>query len=203
MRLSRRAISVSLELVTAPTEEPITLDEAKAHVFVINGDYDEYINSLITAARVVCETKTHQTLLATTWRQRLSCWPSCGVIELYRPPLVSVTSVTYVDENGDTQTLSGASYAVDVNSKPGRILRGYGVTWPSLRYEGVAAPVTIQYVAGYANVAAVPAPFKQAMKLLIGHWFKQREEINIGNIVNTVPMAADALLASVSHGSYP
>jgi uncharacterized phiE125 gp8 family phage protein len=194
---------VSLELVTAPTEEPITLDEAKAHVFVLNGDYDEYIRSLITAAMVVCETKARQTLLATTWRQRLPCWPACGVIELLRPPLVSVTSVSYVDENGTTQTLAGANYTVDVNSKPGRILRGYGVTWPSLRAEGVAAPVTIEYVAGYANIAAVPAPFKHAMKLLIGHWFKQREEVNIGNIANTVPMAADALIASVSHGSYP
>ncbi len=194
---------MSLELVTAPTDEPITLDEAKAHVFVLNGDYDEYINSLITAARVVCETKARQTLVTTTWRQRLPCWPSCGVIELLRPPLVSVTSVTYVDENGATQTLAGANYTTDVNSKPGRILRAYGATWPSLRYEGVAAPVTIQFVAGYGDAADVPSPFKHAMKLLIGHWFKQREEVNIGSIVNEVPMAAEALLSTVSHGSYP
>lgn len=194
---------MSLELVTAPTLEVVTLDEAKSHLFVIDGSYDEYIRTLIEAAREYVESYSRQSLVSTTWRQRLCGWPANGIIELYRPPLQSVTSVQYVDESGTTQTFSSGSYAVDTASFPGRILRGYGVTWPSLRYEGVAHPVTVNFVAGRSTVESVPSPFKHAMKLLIGWWFKQREEVNVGNIANKVPVAARALLDAVSYGSYP
>lgn len=194
---------MSIELVTPSPTLPIELSEAKSHLAVSHGDDDLYIRSLIETAREWVESYARQTLLTTTWKQRLDRWPACGVIELYRPPLVSVTAITYINDSGSPATLAGSQYEVDIYSKPGRVLRAYGVTWPSLRCEGVAAPITIEYVAGRASVAAIPAPFKHAIKMLIGHWYENREEVNVGNIVTPMPSAARLLLDSVSHGSYP
>lgn len=190
------------ELVTAASQEPVELGEAKKHLNEIRQDFDDYILSLIKAARAWVESYLRQCLISSTWRQRFERFPSCGVIEIYHPPLVSVTSVQYVDEDGATQTLAADQYVVDTNSYPGRIVRAYGVTWPTVRREGVVAPVTVTYVAGRADRAAVPEPIKHAIKLLVGHWYANREEVTNLNST-TMPMAARALLDSVAHGSYP
>lgn len=194
---------MSLELVTPAAVRPIDLAEAKSHLAVTVGDDDVYILSLIDAASAWVESYTRQALLLSTWKQRFQYWPACGVIELYRPPLVSVTSVVYIDDAGATQTLASNQYAVDLYSKPGRILRAYGVTWPTIRREGVAAPITVTFTAGRATPAAIPAPFKHAIKLMVGHWYENREEVNVGGSVTPMPSAARLLLDSVSHGSYP
>jgi uncharacterized phiE125 gp8 family phage protein len=58
-----------------------------------------------------------------------------------------------------------------------------------------ADAVTIEFTAGYgAAASAVPAEIKQAMYLMIGHWYENRESVNVGNIVNELPFAAQALL---------
>jgi uncharacterized phiE125 gp8 family phage protein len=109
-----------------------------------------------------------------------------------RPPLISVSSITYVDGNGTTQTLSAAAYKVDTDSEPGRITPAYGYCWPTTRAEINAIAIT--YVAGYATRAAVPASIKQAMLLLIGHWYENREAV--GQVGGTVAMAVESLLWS-------
>lgn len=32
------------------------------------------------------------------------------------------------------------------------------------------------------------------MLLLIGHWYEHREAVNVGNIINTMPLSVEALL---------
>ena len=190
---------MALVQVTAPTSEPVSLADAKLHVGVATDDSDAYIASLVKAAREWAETYTRRSMLTTTWRQTLSCWPSDGVIELHRPPLQSVTSVTYYDTDGDSTTLATSH----TDSEPGRVLRGYGITWPALRTDGVAAPATVTYIAGHSAAASVPGSTIHAIKMLVGHWFENREEIITGAVATKIPMAARALLSGVSHGSYP
>ena len=113
-----------------------------------------------------------------------------------RPPLQSVTSITYVDDAGDTQTLSSSLYQVDTKSQPGRIIPAYGESWPTVRSNTLNA-VTVNFVAGYGDDPEdVPAGLRHAVKFLCGHWFEQRETVVIGNgiTIETVPMAVDALL---------
>ena len=194
--------SQSLVMVTGPTLEPVTVADAKLHLGVASDDSDAYIDSLLKAAVEWCEVYTRQSLLTTTWRQVLSEWPSSGVIELYRPPLQSVASVLYTDSDGAEQTLATDQYVVDTDSEPGRVLRGYGITWPTLRTQGIAAPVTINFISGHSAIADIPESFLHAIKLLVGHWYENREEITRGT-PKDLPLAAKALLSGASHGSYP
>lgn len=90
------------------------------------------------------------------------------------------------------QTLSPRLYQVDVKTDPGRIAPAYGQVWPQTRCETLNA-VTIRFVCGYGLAAAVPKTIKQAMLLMIGHWFEHREEVSDFELF-PVPSAVDMLL---------
>lgn len=181
-------------LSSAPATEPVTTAELKSHLRVDSTDEDTLIASLGTAARQYVEEQTRRALVTQTWVLKLDEFPeSDGEILLPRPPLVSVSSVTYVDTAGSTQTLSSSVYSVDTTDTPGRITLAYDQTWPTVRDQRNA--ITVTYVAGYGAASAVPDALKAAIKLLVGHWFTNREGVVTGTIATEIPMAVDALLA--------
>lgn len=156
-----------------------------------NTTVDPTLTALITTARMYCENFLFRRLFTQTWDMTLDRFPD--VIRVPYPPLVSVTSITYVDSAGNTQTLSASSYGVDVQREPGRIYLAYAQVWPTIR--DIQAAVTVRYVAGYASIALIPAPIKHAMKMLIGHWYENREAVGSDRIAE-VPLAVKNLLWS-------
>lgn len=194
---------MALKLVTPPATEPLTVATAKEHCRIWDSNEDAYVSGLITSARIWCEKRLRRSLLTTTWRQTFGGLPACGVLELDRAPLVGVTGFQYVTEAGATDDVSESLYSVDTDSEPGRIVRGYGLSWPTVRTSGAAAPVTVTYTAGYGDADDVPETIKQAMLLLIGHWYENRESIVIGKTATYVPQAVESLLAAESWGAYP
>lgn len=169
----------ALVLITAPTAEPVTLAEAKAHLRVDNSDSDTLITALIVAARERAETETRRALITQTWDLYRDAFPSWELI-VPKPLLQTVTSITYTDSNGVTQTLATDQYLVDSNSEPGRITPAYGLVWPSTRWQTNA--VKVRFVAGYADAAAVPQSIKSWMLLAIGSMFENRESELTGSI---------------------
>ena len=159
---------MALFLVTAPASEPITLAETKAHLRVDVDDENDLINTLRTAAREYGETVTHRAFLTQTWDDKRDYFPcSDEAIWLPRAPLISVTSVTYVDTAGATQTWSASLYTVDAptgpNARVGCIVPAYGQVYPATR--GVVNAVTIRFVCGYGSTAvSVPALIKTCLK---------------------------------------
>lgn len=195
---------MSTKRQTEPAVEPLAIEDARQHLRVWDTAEDVYIDSLIVAAREWCENYLRRSLVTSTWKQTLNRFPPCGVIEIARPNLISVESVQYVDGDGATQTLPSSQYAVDTHATPGRVMRGYGVTWPTIRTSGTPNPVTINYTSGYGSSADnVPQSVKHAMLLMIGHWYENRETVVIGKAANHVPEAAKSLLATECWGDYP
>jgi uncharacterized phiE125 gp8 family phage protein len=180
-----------LTTTTAPAGEPLGAAEAKLHLRLDGDDENELLDALITAARDVCETATHRAFITQTLELGLDCFP-CE-ISVPRPKLQSVTSVKYLDTNGTLQTLASTEYTVDASSEPGRIKPAYGKYWPVTRKELNA--VRISFKAGFGDDAEdVPATIRQAMLMLIAHLYENREPVNIGNIVNNLPMTVEFLL---------
>src|SRR5690554_6904374 len=120
----------ALVRVTQPAEEPVTLVEAKTHLRVDATDEDALISSLIASAREHVEAFQLRALVTQTWRLSLDRFPRGRVIRLPRPPLQSVTSITYTDPGGAQQTLSNTLYDVDTDSEPGRIVLKDDADWP-------------------------------------------------------------------------
>lgn len=185
---------MGLTRTTAPTVEPITRAEAKAHSRVTVSDDDEYIDALIAATRDRIENHTKRALLTQTWRLTLDSFP-LGRRDIILPwsPLQSVTSITYVDTNGDTQTWASSNYTVDTGATPGRVRLAYDVLYPSIRHQPNA--VTVTFVAGYgAAASALPAGIVHACKILFGHYYDNREPVVTGTVATPIPETWKALL---------
>jgi len=176
-------------LVTPAASQPVTLAEAKAQCRVLSNDEDIYLEGLIAAATAHVEKQTGRAILPQTWRLTLDRF--VDEITLPQSPLRSVASVTYLPPVGAAQTLASSVYTVDTTSTPGRIVLAPDQDWPET-LDSVNA-VVIDYDAGYTTA---PAPLKHAILLLAGHWFENREAVNMGNITSELPMAVNALLTN-------
>src|SRR5688500_11691380 len=115
---------MALTRTAPPGTEPVTLDEAKAHLRVTTADDNTLITALIAAARQLVEDFTNRSLITQTWEWRLDAFPSWTLC-VPQAPLVSVTSIQYVDPSGVTQVLANTEYLVDAQSQPGRITPAY------------------------------------------------------------------------------
>lgn len=182
----------SLTVYTAPASEPITRTEAKLQARIETTADDAYVDGLIVAARQIAETQTNRRLISQTLEAQYDEWPAAGCeLWLPGPPLTSVTHVKYYDEDGTEQTLSTDVYEVNTAQEPGRVTLKPDQVWPSLQ-SGKATPITVRYVAGYTNAAAVPDAIKIGMYMLIAHWYKNREQ-SVTGTMNDVPMGAEIL----------
>jgi uncharacterized phiE125 gp8 family phage protein len=170
----------ALNCSTLPTSEPITLEEAQLHLRVTDASEDDYINSLIKSARMQAETYTNRQLMSATWDLYLDRFPTLtGCIELPKCPVTAVSSITYTDGSGVTQTWDSSNYTADLYSEPARVTLAYNAVWPAARY--VTNSIRVRFTAGYASAALVPAPIKQAMLLMIEAMYKQRDDGEASN----------------------
>jgi uncharacterized phiE125 gp8 family phage protein len=160
-------------VVTGPVQEPVSLAEAKDHLRVDVTADDVLIDSLVTQSRERCERILGKALYTQTLDYQLDAFPSNGFINLpYTPPLQSVTSITYVDEDGNSDTVSSDDYIVDTAN--GRLVLKADTDWPVVTLQRVAG-VTVRYVAGYTNRAGIPDSVKHVMLLAIGDSYENRE----------------------------
>lgn len=177
----------------ASGNEPVTRAEAKAHLKVDHTADDTLIDNLIVAARDLIEEYTSRGLFTQTWKLMLDDWPE----ELWLPRagvLQSITSVKYYNTSGTLTTLATTVYDNDTTAEPARIVRKPDQSWPALQGDR-RGRIEVIYVVGWSAVSGIPQAIKQAALLIIGHWYLHREAVNVSNIVNVMPFAADALLS--------
>jgi uncharacterized phiE125 gp8 family phage protein len=182
-----------IRVITPPVLEPITLAEAKAQCRVDIDDDDALIVGLIRAAREYCEAVDWRAYLTQTIELWLEAWPDGDELELPRPPLQSVTSVVYYDTSDVPATLAATDYYVDTISTPGSIQLRYLKTWPATTLRDYNA-ICVTYKAGWSTVTDMPQSLRQAMLLLIGHWYENREAVLVGAISKSIEFAVQSLL---------
>lgn len=164
---------MSLSVVTPPSEEPITLAEAKAQLRVTHAHEDDLINGLIAAARELVEQRTWRQLITSTLMLCMDRFPSGRDIILPRPRLVSVASIRYL-ASGVWVTLDAGRYTVDALNEPGRVQVDHS-GWPAA--DDTLNSVQIQFVAGYGAASAVPPSIKSAIKVLLTGLYDTRDEL--------------------------
>jgi uncharacterized phiE125 gp8 family phage protein len=159
--------------------EPVTLDEAKAHLRVTDTAEDAYIGRLIKTAREAVEAFTGRALLTQSFILGLDAWPRdpCRPwVDLPRPPLIAVTAVKTYDAAGNAVTWDPAAYRADLIAAPGRLYRNPGALWP--QPGRTQAGIEIQFDAGYGeDPAAVPEPLRQGVLLQLAQLFENREPV--------------------------
>ncbi len=167
---------MALSLTTAPTTEPLSLAQVKAALQIDHTVDDDRIEAFVLPpARMLAETIARRACCEQTWTLTLSHgFGRGGPIYLPRPPLSSVTSISYIDSDDATQTWAASKYTVTAPSGDyagyGSIRPADGESYPSTR--GLVDDVTIVYVAGYgATAASVPAGLRAAIELLCRYQF--------------------------------
>jgi len=190
---------MNLKLITAPTSEPITLEDTKLHLRVDIDDDDNLISNLITSARQYVESFTRRTIASTTYELALDDFPAGDDEEIIlpKPPLESVTSVKYTDSDGDETTWDSSKYIV-IESIPAIIIPAYTESWPSFTPYPREA-VKVKYVAGYKSGGddhlVIPEPIRQAMLLIITDHYENRGQLlQRGHIPKSIPIAVESLL---------
>lgn len=180
-----------LTITTPATADPVSLAEARAQCKVDVAEDDATLASLIIGARMHLELVTGRAFPVQEFTLTLDRFP-CGTeaIVLPRAPLVSITSIAYIDEAGAAQTLAAPSYYFDSTRDPARVFPVPGGIWPGTQAR--AAAVSVRFFAGYQQI---PEPLRLALLLLVCHWYENREAVLVGSAAAPLPMGVEALIA--------
>ena len=179
-------------LLTAPAVEPLTLAEVKAYLRVDVTDDDELIAALIAGARIHVEAQTRRALITQSWRLVLDAWPDDGRILVWPAPLQSLSAVRVYDLDNNASTVDTGSFVADVAAS-----QLVFAPWALAQPGRIAAGIELDVMCGYGNVATdVPEPLRQAIRLLVAHWYENRGLVEGGITgVAVLPNTVAALLS--------
>lgn len=189
---------MNLVLTTPPVNEPLEVADVKTYLRlddVTDTSEDDYLSAIITAAREYCEAFQNRAYITQTWQMSSDYWPS-RVIELPRGNLQTVDRVTYKNSAGIETTLTETQqYVVSTRGVSGRLSPPYAQHWPSFVPFPLDA-VVIEFSCGYGDTAeSVPQKAKQAIKLLVSHWYENRTPLSeTGQAPGEIKFAVSALL---------
>lgn len=185
----------SLTLLTPPDGEPITLDQAKAHlrVEIEFEDDDDYITSLIKVCRQEIEIESDNIFKRQGWLLSVDhfCTPE---FLLRKHPVTDVDSIQYIDADGARQTLSPDLYQIDLTPLYARVWPAYSTSWPSIR-SGTLNTVEIRFTAGHEDTAqGIPETLIHALKMRIAEKYERREDAVVGQSVTPAYSTSDRLV---------
>ena len=184
---------MNLRLYTAGTVDAVSLEEAKLHVRQDGSADDDLILGLIELARNYVEETCNLALINQTWDLYLDHFPVGDEFVVPKWPLVSVTGIYYTAEGASEATFASGNYVVDAYRQPGRVVLDDSAAWPGNELI-VVNGVRIRFVAGFGAAGSnVPRMIRQAMLLMIGHWYENRESTREKAIL-PIPMGVDSLL---------
>jgi uncharacterized phiE125 gp8 family phage protein len=180
-------------LLMPPASEPLALADAKTFLRVEHDGDDDVIAALIAAARSQVEAQTRRALIAQTWRLVRDRWPADGRIAVVPVPLVEVVAARVIDEDGSTQAIDTEAFATDLAAAPAVLaFAPWSLPMPGKPTAGIEIDVAVGYG---ATADDVPGPLRQAIRLLLSHWYENRGLIANGQAVAVLPATVAALIA--------
>ncbi len=179
--------------ITAPAEVPVSLAEAKAHLRVEASDDDDMIEALVAGATSHLDGWSGilgRCLVEQEWKASFHCFR-----RVMRLPFPDVTdaSISYFDADDAEQSVGAANFSIKEDGQGTFIW--FDEFWQAPTTFARPDAVQITFTAGYGAASDVPQPIRQAIKLMIGHWFENREGVVLMNqSPYELPMAVSALL---------
>jgi|9_EtaG_2_1085328.scaffolds.fasta_scaffold00083_14 uncharacterized phiE125 gp8 family phage protein len=169
----------------------LTVSEAKKHLRVSTSSDDTYIESLLHAAQQEFERYCNVSVIQKTFYQYCDTW--CDTTQLYNSPAansgaLNVDAITYYNLNNVITTWNATNYLVDGASAPARVSLNVDKDYPDIADRKNA--IIIQYTSGFKKAGSVPQGIKQAILILVGQWYENRQEAIVGRSVGSIPMTA-------------
>jgi uncharacterized phiE125 gp8 family phage protein len=182
---------VALIRTTDPDTTAISVADLKLHSRISGDSEDSLLAVYIAAAEAQLQEERQLQLITATYTYTLDKW--ADTIALPIVPVQSVDSITYIDADGDTQTLDSGQYqtsGIGYDHYPATIKPAYGCSWPTVRDAPEA--ITVSFTAGYGDGAdeygdTTPADLRAALLLSAADKYEWREA--------TSPVSATTLVA--------
>lgn len=162
-----------------PAQEPISYEEVRDGLRIDGDDEFKFITEAAISAREYCEKYLNRAVVEQEvtanfdgFTQELVFWLPFG------SGLLSVTSVTYIDTDGNEQVLDTNVYILEQGINPGGLYLLLGKSWPTTQCQRNA--VKIIYRVGFCLASEVtttnkiPRNIKSAIILLVGDLFNNR-----------------------------
>lgn len=169
-------------LITPPATPVVGISDLELHLRVTNAEESALIAALGQAAEAHLDGWTGvlgRAILPQTWRQDFSSWDD---LRLMLPDVASAI-VTYRDADGVFQP----EEAVLLSDLRGPYLCASGPSTDLVRVDYVCGLPTRQL------------PVAQVLiKLLVGHWYANREAVVVGVNASELPMGVTALITALS-----
>lgn len=182
---------MALVQTSNPAAEPLTVAEAKAHLRVDGSADDVLIGSLILTSRLHVEAALGLALISQGWKLVLDTWPKAGDVLLPLWPIIEIGEVRVLAADGASAVVDPDAYIVDIASRPCRIIRCGMLPAPGRIRGGIEIDLTT----GFGDSAGdVPATIRQALLLLVAHWYERRDPLEIGAPETRIPDAVSSLL---------
>lgn len=171
--------------------EPITVAAAKAHCRVLHDDEDSAFTHLIAAARETVEKDTDIVIVERRITIPFDRFANPLVLRKAWPIAATANlAIDYTNLAGAAATVTGAQLFSMV--WPAQVIPAIGTSFPQaiLQPESVRVGVNCGYAEG-----TVPFDLVQAMLMLIGHWYDNRETVIVGTISGEIALAYNHLIA--------
>ena len=176
---------------TAAAAAILTTAEAKTHLKVDTSADDTYIDNLVSAATESAQIFTNRYFINTTITQHGDTWSDLST--LFKSKVSSITHIKYYDSDNSLQTLASSVYLEDLTHQPARIGLKPNQSFPSLA--GRISAVQCKYVVGYGAAASdVPEGIREAVLLIVGNWYENRQEVITGRTATELSKSAQYLL---------
>jgi uncharacterized phiE125 gp8 family phage protein len=146
----------------APTVLAVTLEDAKMALRIDGSDMDVLVTMWTKGVIANLEHEVGQCMMEQTWEVRLPAFPGvpCWAVgqpsprnlsaEISLPhPVMEVTSVSYIDIDGATQTLAPEAYRINRTRYTSTLSPARGGSWPATAEDDAAVVVVAQ--CGYGD----------------------------------------------------
>jgi uncharacterized phiE125 gp8 family phage protein len=175
------------ERLITPAAPPLTVAEAETHLRIDAGQDTATLTALLAAATAHVERALGRVYGEQTWEAVFNAFPDDAIV-LGKVPVQEVVSITYIDADGAEQTVDPAGYEIEDASLCGRVLKAAEADWPTAKT--TANAVVVRYIAGDDEW---PVDVKQAILLIVGHWYEYREAA-YDRALPEIPFGANVLL---------
>ena len=168
--------------ITPPAVEPVTVAQVKEQAIIEHDADDALVSTGIKAAVLYGQDLTGRQFVEATFRGTMDAFPSTagGKIEL-KANLQSVTSITYTDSDGESQTWAADQYEVKTDPLVGYVKLATDCSWPA-----GATDVIVTFKAGWPVVEDSPTT-PEAIQLWImfraATWYAHRETVVVGTVI--------------------
>jgi len=167
---------MNLVQTVAPASEPLSLDDAKTFMHILENDEDALITSMTISAREYAENYTNRQFEIATYE--LITDRMYSGLTIPKSPVTEISKIEYMDSDEVYQTLSTDDYYLYFEYGAAKI---YFNSIPS--YKDDKRAIKITFKAGYTTV---PSSLVSYLKVLVSTMYENREQYIVGVSIETM-----------------